>query len=58
MLLIADQLNRGSSFIFVEKQRMLRIVRKKLSEVRAEDRPETSRPASGKYIRSTARRPG
>ena len=38
-----DQLNRGSSFRFIEKQRMLRIVRKMFREVRAEDRPETSR---------------
>jgi hypothetical protein len=45
-----DQLNSGSSFRFIEKQRMLRIVRKKFREVRAEDRPETSRPDSRKYI--------
>ena len=29
---------------------MLRIVRKKLRDVNAEDKPETSRPVSRKYI--------
>jgi hypothetical protein len=45
-----DQLNSGSSLRFIEKQRMLRIVRKKLRDVNAEDKPETSRPVSRKYI--------
>jgi hypothetical protein len=49
-VIIIDQLNRGRSFRFIEKQRMLRIVRKKFRDVNAEDRPETSRPDSRKYI--------